>query len=76
MADAAASTSPATTATIVANATADTNASMKLPRNEVGPPPRNCASSGAAMLPPASTAAIACGPTCFAAPKPRNSVST
>ena len=56
IAEAAASTRPATTATIVANATAATNASKKLPSSESGPPPTNCASSGAAMLPPRSIA--------------------
>src|ERR1019366_4806785 len=40
------------------------------------PPPMNCASSGPAMLPPASTAAMLAEPTFLAAPKPRNRVST
>ena len=76
IAEAAASTRPATTATIVANATAATNASMRLPRSESFPPPRYCASSGAAMLPPRSISVIAGAPTSIAAPVPRNSVST
>ena len=76
MAEADASTRPATTATMVAKATAETKASMKLPKNEFGPPPMNWASRGPAMLPPASTAAMFAGPTRCAAPKPRNSVST
>ena len=59
---------PATTARIVAKATAAMN-----PRN--GRPPSNSASSGAAMLPPASTARIASGPTSTIAPNPRMNVS-
>ena len=76
MADADASTRPATTATMVAKATADTKASMKLPKKEFGPPPMYCASRGPARLPPASTAAMLAGPTFFAAPNPKNSVNT
>ncbi len=56
IAEAAASTRPATTATIVAKATAATNARKRLPSIESGPPPTHCASSGPAMLPPGSTA--------------------
>ena len=63
-----ASVRPATTARMVAKATA----AMK-PRNEV--PPTTSASSGAAMLPPASTALIAGWPTSTMAPKPRTKVS-
>ena len=62
------SVSPATTARIVAKATA----AMK-PRN--GVPPRYSASKGAAMLPPLSTALIASGPTSTIAPKPSTNVS-
>ncbi len=76
IAEAAASTSPATTATIVANATAATNARNRLPSIESGPPPTYCASSGPAMLPPASIALMFTAPTCIAEPMPRNSVST
>ena len=61
------SVSPATTARIVANATAAMN-----PRN--GCPPRYSARSGAAMLPPLSTARIASGPTNTIAPKPSTNV--
>ena len=61
------SVSPATTARIVANATAAMN-----PRN--GRPPRSSARSGAAMLPPLSTARIASGPTSTMAPKPSTKV--
>ena len=61
------SVSPATTARIVAKATAAMN-----PRN--GVPPNVSASSGAAMLPPASTARIASGPTSTIAPNPRMNV--
>ena len=63
-------------ATIVAKATAATKAMKRLPPSESGPPPRACASSGLAMLPPGSMAAIAVDPTFIAAPMPRNSVST
>jgi hypothetical protein len=76
IADAAASTRPATTATMVANATAATNASIRLPRIESFPPPRYCASSGAAMFPPRSISVIAGAPTFIAAPRPRKRVST
>ena len=63
-----ASVSPATTARIVAKATA----AMK-PRKAC--PPTASASSGAAMLPPASTALMASWPTSTIAPKPRMNVS-
>jgi hypothetical protein len=76
IAEAAASTRPATTATMVAKATAATNASMRLPSIESAPPPRYCASSGAAMLPPLSIAVMLLGPTFIAAPRPRKRVST
>ena len=58
-----ASVSPATTARIVANATAAMN-----PRN--GVPPSSSATSGAAMLPPVSTALMTSRPTSAEAPKP------
>ncbi len=58
---------PATTARMVANATAAMN-----PRN--GVPPNVSARSGAAMLPPGSTARIASGPTSTIAPKPSTNV--
>ena len=58
-----ASVSPATTARMVANATA----AMK-PRN--GVPPSSSARSGAAMLPPASTGLMVSRPTSTDAPKP------
>ena len=59
--------SPATTARMVAKATA----AMK-PRKPV--PPTAAARSGAAMLPPLSTARIASWPTSTMAPKPRMKV--
>ena len=62
------SVKPATTARIVANATAAIN-----PRNAV--PPRNSARSGAAMLPPLSTPLIASGPTNTIAPNPSTNVN-
>ena len=68
--DAAASVSPATTATIVAKDTAATTASMKLPIKLSGPPPNSCASMGAARLPPLSRPRMALGPTFSAAEKP------
>ena len=63
-----ASVRPATTARIVANATA-----VMKPRNTR--PPTTSASSGAAMLPPGSTAVIAFCPTSTIAPNPRTNVS-
>ena len=66
-----ASTSPETTARIVANAAAENSASAMSPPAEPSPPPRNCASSGAARLPPLPTASVAPSPTSSArAPKP------
>ena len=62
------SVSPATTARIVAKATA----AMK-PRK--GVPPSASASSSAAMLPPRSTARMASWPTITMAPNPRTKVS-
>ena len=67
-----ASVSPATTARIVAKATAAMIASMIVP--PVSPKkssPIACASCGAAVLPLGLCALIASGPTRAAAPKPR-----
>ena len=76
IADAAARTSPATTATMVANATAATKARNRLPSIESAPPPTYCASKGPAMLPPASIDLICAAPTFIAEPMPRKIVST
>jgi hypothetical protein len=67
--------SPATTARIVAKATAETTANRIVPPTLPAPPPSACASSGVAPLPAAWAAAIACGPTTAAAPKPRIVIS-
>jgi hypothetical protein len=58
--------SPATTARMVANATAEMNAKKTSP-------PRACASAGALMLMPPPWS-ITLRPTMVAAPKPRNVV--
>jgi len=67
MAAAPESASPATTARMVAKATAAMN-----PRN--GRPPSSSASMGAAMFPPASMALMLAGPTSTMAPNPRMKV--
>ena len=64
LAEAADRTRPATTAKIVAKATADTNANKKSP-------PIASASNGAAIFPAAFEAMILSYPTKAAAPKPR-----
>jgi len=74
IAQADANTRPATTATMVAKATAATKAGNRLPSTESAPPPTCCPSSGPAMLPPASIALILPAPTLIAAPRPRNRV--
>ena len=66
-ADAPDSTRPATTAKIVAKATADTN-DIKMS------PPSASANNGAAMLPAGFSAIIASAPTKAAAPKPKKIV--
>ena len=66
-AEAADRTRPATTAKIVAKATADTNANKKSP-------PIASASNGAAIFPAAFEAMILSYPTKAAAPKPRKMV--
>ena len=66
-----ASVRPATTARIVANATAAMTARMIVP--PVSPKkirPISCASCGAAVLPLGLCALMAAGPTSAAAPKP------
>src|SRR6478672_11945727 len=71
--DEAASVRPATTARMVAKATAAITASMTAP-SPVPTPPSASASCGAAVLPPGLCADIALDPTSAAAPKPRASV--
>ena len=62
-------TSPATTARIVANATALMTATNRSPLNVPAPPPRYWASSGVVRLPPA-LAATAPSPRSARAPTP------
>ena len=70
-------TSPATTARMVANATAAMIARKASPPNVPAPPPTSCASSGAARLPASSTPPVApASPRIARAPKPRNVVIT
>lgn len=61
---------PATTARMVANATAATTANRTVPPVECAPPPRSRASSGTAVFPAALDARTAFGPTRAAAPNP------
>jgi len=61
---------PATTARMVAKATAETNANRTWPPTVPVPPPSTWASSGAALLPAWLLAAMSSGPTSAAAPKP------
>ena len=70
IAPAEAITSPATTARIVAKAAAENSASAMSPPTVPSPPPRNCASSGAARLPPVPTASAEPCPSSARAPKP------
>ena len=63
-----ASVSPATTARIVAKATALMMAMSMVPPNESAPPPRYCESSGAAELALPGASRMALGPTRAAAP--------
>ena len=70
IAPAEAITSPATTARIVANAAAENSASAMSPPTVPSPPPSDCASSGAARLPPLPTASVAPWPSIARAPKP------
>ncbi|GHG57231.1 hypothetical protein GCM10018980_43670 [Streptomyces capoamus] len=65
---------PATTARIVAKATAATTANSTVPPVEPGPPPRSRASSGTAVFPAALDPRTASGPTTAAAPNPRTIV--
>src|SRR6478609_2384627 len=65
--------SPATTARIVAKATAAITANITAP-SPVPTPPNASASCGAAVLPPGLCAEIAFDPTSAAAPKPSASV--
>jgi hypothetical protein len=61
---------PATTARIVANATAATTANSIVPPADPAPPPRSSASSGTAVLPAAFEACTSSGPTTATAPNP------
>lgn len=65
---------PATTARIVAKATAATTAKRTVPPVVPAPPPRSSASSGTAVLPDACEARTASGPMRAAAPKPSKMV--
>ena len=67
--------SPATTARIVAKATAEISASRTAPPVDPSPPPTAWASSGEAGLPPEAAISLS-GPvsSSAAAPKPRASV--
>ncbi len=71
-----ASTSPATTARIVANAAALNSASAMSPPVEPSPPNSACEVSGAARLPPLPTASSAPAPRMARAPKPMIVTST
>ena len=66
--------SPATTARMVAKATAAMKARNRSPPMLPSPPPTVWASSGPAMLPAASASLIRSAPTSAAAPKPRKVV--
>lgn len=61
---------PATTARIVAKATAATTAKRTVPPVDPAPPPRSRASSGTAVFPAALDARTSSVPTRAAAPKP------
>ncbi len=61
---------PATTARIVAKATAATTANSTVPPVDLSPPPRASASSGTAVLPEELDARTSAAPTRAAAPKP------
>lgn len=61
---------PATTARIVAKATAPTTAKSTVPPVVPAPPPRISASSGTAVLPAALEVRTVSEPTTAAAPKP------
>jgi hypothetical protein len=69
-------TSPATTARIVAKATAAMIARNRSPPTVPAPPPTSSASSGAARLPPVPTASVAPSPRIARAPKPSAVVMT
>ncbi len=69
-------TRPATTARIVANATAAMIARNRSPPKVPAPPPTSSASSGAARLPPVPTASVAPSPRIARAPKPSAVVMT
>lgn len=62
---------PATTARMVAKATAEITASRMAPPVESGPPPTAWASSGAAVLPALLDLMISARSSSAAAPKPR-----
>ena len=66
--------SPATTARMVAKATAAMKARNRSPPKLPSPPPICWASSGPAMLPALSALVIASWPTSAAAPNPRKVV--
>jgi hypothetical protein len=76
IAPAEASTSPATTARIVANAAALNSARAMSPPVEPSPPNSACEVSGAARLPPLPTASSAPEPRIARAPKPMIVTST
>ena len=69
----AAITSPATTARIVAKATAEMIATNRSPPTVPAPPPSSSASSGVARLPPALASTASC-PSSARAPTPMNMV--
>ena len=70
------SVSPATTARMVANATAAMSASSTAPPVDPAPPPTASASSGEARLPLLVATSAALSPfSSAAAPKPRTSVN-
>ena len=69
------STSPATTARIVAKATPAITARNRSPPNVPSPPPSSAARVGAARLPPVPAAATPPSPSTARAPKPMNVVS-
>src|SRR5699024_977957 len=68
-------TSPATTATIVAKATAEIPAMKISPPSVPAPPPSTCANNGAAMFPPPPASLISSGPTNDAAAKPITAIT-
>ena len=69
------STSPATTARMVAKATPAMTARKRSPPNVPSPPPSAVARFGAARLPPLPAASTPASPSTTRAPKPMNVVS-